>query len=826
MKFLVTKVSYRVQKGRLLVDVYGRGENGDRVHKILTGTRPYFYAKTKPTKQSQLITEVTSEGVDIFGNHLWKIYTRYPSDVPIIREWWPSNEHYEANIYYEQRIRIDYDCYGVIEVPDKKMISLHDIVKVDAVDVKPRYAIADIEVDAKAADPKNPIYEVVSITIYDSVIKAYLTIIVGSVDKPRAMQIMNETLLKMVKGDQEKYEKYRFKGQWNIIPVKTEEELFAKLSNYMLKYEPDIFTGWYFVDFDWEYLMKRAEHEKYPSPDFRSREAFDLLPGYSRIHEGENRSSLEWCANEDFGFGKLKYEGTLQDLYRSDRDRFAAYNMWDVYLCELLNAKRNILGFHVMLSNVSSCPLHKTVNNSWIIDAYMLKFVYEQYVLPTNPLSTTGNVDKGAYVHEPSNGIFENVLLFDLKSEYPSLIISSNLSPETRWNGSEPPKDTENYYKTPRGNYYDKRRVGILPRMIRELIETRNAIIKKRDSYLHKSPEWEMYNDMQRSFKEMTNSAYGVMAYKGFRMRDAEVGSDITAYARKNVEWIIDQVRKMGYKDLYADTDSVFVQAKGKTIEERKEEGYRIIDLINKSFVEFGDQYGLKELRILLQFKMIYSLWVQVAEEVEEKGVKKLKGAKRYIGLIDWYEGKDIRDEPLDKRKEVKGFEVKRVNVAPYAKKIQHKVFDMILTRIPPEEIGKFIRGVHQAIKLGKIAPEMLAIPASVGQESYSPVPAFIRSVYYTKDVLGIDMTPVGSDFIWCYGYMKDKPLVHCKGVDDCAVAMPSGDKFPDDFIMNTDRMIERNLIGPLDSIVRGIGLGDIRDLLSPTKSRSLEAFA
>jgi hypothetical protein len=120
----------------------------------------------------------------------------------------------------------------------------------------------------------------------------------------------------------------------------------------------------------------------------------------------------------------------------------------------------------------------------------------------------------------------------------------------------------------------------------------------------------------------------------------------------------------------------------------------------------------------------------------------------------------------------------------------------------------------------------MFAIPASVGQETYKPVPAFIRAVYYSRDALGIDMTSVGSDYIWCYGHVKDKPLVHCNSEMDCAVAIAAGSKFPEGFVLNTEKMIERTLIGPLDSIVRGIGLGEITDLLASTRTTSLVSFA
>lgn len=835
MKFLVTKVNYRIPNGRLVVDVYGRSEDGKRVHKVLKGTQPYFYSLDKPPRKSAMITKVTREGQDIFENDLYKIYTRFPSDVAKVREWFDQHRHYEANVLYDNRVKIDFDCFGVIETPEQKVITTTQITRLEGEDIKPRYSIQDIELDTDKADPDNPKDEVISNTIYDSHADAYLSIVVGRVDKDRILEILDEELLKMVGGDKKKFEKYRFKEKLNIISVMTEEELFGKLGKYFDKYQPDVISGWNFEHFDWKYMIERVKKERYSSPDFRSREIFDMMKGYSRLHEGENREGLDWCADNDFGFGKLKFKGGIPELYRTDRDRFVAYNIWDVYLTELLNRKRNILGFHLMLSNLSSCPLHKCIYNSRVIDSFALFFLNGKHVLPTYPATKAGRVDEGGYVHDPARGVFDNLLVFDLKSEYPSIIISSNLSPETLWRKKDPPPDPENYYKTPRGNYYDKRKKGILPIVMEFLMSERDEMKEKRNSHDVGTPTYDMFNDMQRAFKELMNSFYGVMVYRDFRLRDTEVGSDITAYARENVKWIINVANELGYIDIYADTDSVFVQSK-YTIDDYEtyealldaqiEEGFKLVNAINDTFGEFGARYGMEDLNLLLQFEKIYEIWFQAAEETKVKGVMKLKGAKRYVGLISWKDGNKLLHEPLDIRKEVKGFEVKRINVAPYAKKVQHKVFDLILTKTPPDDVGKFIRGVHKAIITGKVPPELLAIPAKVNQEKYDPMPAFIRAVYYTKASLGIDMTDVGSNFIWCYGHLKDKPIVHAKGIKDCAMAIPQGEKFPETFEININKMVERTIKGPLDSIVSGIGLGDIDELLSSMKTPALETFA
>jgi DNA polymerase elongation subunit (family B) len=469
-----------------VVDVFGRDEGGKRVHKVLTGTRPYFYARRPPHRQSTKIAGVVQDAEDIFGNPVHRIYTTVPSDVPEIRAWYPRQDTFEANVLYDQRIRVDEQCFGVVDTPDSDIIRPGSVRRVEGVSIEPRYAHVDIETDGPASVDE-PRAEVISVSVYDSFADMVLTIVVGRVDEPRVRECIDSALRDMVGGDEGKFEEHRFRTRLKIVTVMSEEELFEKLDAYLTKYRPDLFLAWN-VDFDYDYLVNRAKAEGYRL-SLRNVEKFDVMKGYSRIHEGANRESLEWCSNRDFGFGKVSYSGTISEFYRRDRERFVAYNVWDVHLSEKLNRKRNILGFHLSIAGVSSASISNTIYNSRIIDAMMLYFVKHvlkrDRVLPTYP-SEGGVIDQGSYVHEPARGRFRKVLVLDLKSEYPSAIISFNLSPETRWRGDAPPPDPENYYVTPRGNYYRKGPVGILPAMLMMLMSERDEM--KRTRELHPVP--------------------------------------------------------------------------------------------------------------------------------------------------------------------------------------------------------------------------------------------------------------------------------------------------------------------------------------------------
>ena len=76
--------------------------------------------------------------------------------------------------------------------------------------------------------------------------------------------------------------------------------------------------------------------------------------------------------------------------------------------------------------------------------------------VPNKSKGSWGHV-VGGYVKEPSHGIYENIVYFDFRSLYPSIIISKNISPDTLTeNGNEEtchiaPEFCHKFKKEPKG---------------------------------------------------------------------------------------------------------------------------------------------------------------------------------------------------------------------------------------------------------------------------------------------------------------------------------------------------------------------------------------
>jgi len=147
----------------------------------------------------------------------------------------------------------------------------------------------------------------------------------------------------------------------------------------------------------------------------------------------------------------------------------------------------------------------------------------------------------GGYVIEPAPGLYENVLVFDFKSLYPSIIMTFMIDPL----GFRAP-DTDRI-PTPVGTSFSKTR-SILPEIIRELMAARAAAVEQKNPYL------------SQAIKLMMNSFAGVLGSTGCRFFSEDVSPSITRTGQYILKTSVGHIEKScGHKVIYGDTDSIFV---------------------------------------------------------------------------------------------------------------------------------------------------------------------------------------------------------------------------------------------------------------------------
>lgn len=250
---------------------------------------------------------------------------------------------------------------------------------------------------------------------------------------------------------------------------KNEAELLQRFLDHYCKDRPDILSGWNSEIFDIPYIINRVRNVlgEEATRLFSPVHSEIMKPIYQRIYRGnfgmqtikyvvEGVSMLDYLdvyktfsmgmrdsykldniAHIELGENKVDIGDTnLAELSLNDWKTFVDYNIHDVRLLVRLEAKLMYMDLARMLSYVGLTPFNaalgtiSTVNGRAIVEARKQD---PPRVIPTF-IKGDDRTEKyeGAYVGEPQRGFQNNIISFDANSLYPSVMITLNLSPETK----------------------------------------------------------------------------------------------------------------------------------------------------------------------------------------------------------------------------------------------------------------------------------------------------------------------------------------------------------------------------------------------------------
>ena len=375
--------------------------------------------------------------------------------------------------------------------------------------------------------------------------------------------------------------------------------------------DTDILSGWNSEFFDMPYIAKRLEllgggKDKYlrklnfdgapDAPVFKealqnektgqtaliveltSRVHFDYLLLFKK-YEQMNRPSykLENIGEEIVPeLPKLKYDGPLADLYRRDFGYFVRYNLRDT---EVLDGFERKLGY-IQLANEMyhmSTGLAKHVFGTIKLSEFAVinECHHELNGLVVNDVHRP-DVDrpiKGALVLYPQIGEHEYVGSIDIKSLYPSSILTINISPETLRGQfvdeeaafraiacgaytklvflpeqGEPEEHTADEWRTILwerkwaisgwGTVFDQTKIGIFPTILdkwfKQRIEYQKLMKKAKED--NDKDKADYYDRLQYVFKIKLNSFYGALSNLYFRFYDLRMGESTTGSGRAIVK--------------------------------------------------------------------------------------------------------------------------------------------------------------------------------------------------------------------------------------------------------------------------------------------------
>ncbi len=275
----------------------------------------------------------------------------------------------------------------------------------------------------------------------------------------------------------------------------------------------------------------------------------------------------------------------------------------------------------------------------------------------------------GAFVMEPTKkGILQGVHVADFASLYPSIILTWNMSPETKRdipvNGPIP----DGHCRSPKtGIGFTTEFEGILPTALREMIRMRKEWSDKAASLPPGTPEAKEAQRRSMAYKVAANSFYGVVGSPFSRYYDRSVGESVTQNGVWLIQHTIAAAEERDIAVVYGDTDSFFSMNSSRTDME--------------SFVAWCNEDLYPRLLSSVGCREEHRA-IKLAYEKEFERIV-IVTKKRYAGAFRHYKGTAAKPMPapgeaFDKKRhskpEIKGLEFKRGDAIVVAQKLQEKV--------------------------------------------------------------------------------------------------------------------------------------------------------
>ena len=452
----------------------------------------------------------------------------------------------------------------------------------------------DIEVarGKKYSKPAEALNTITSISYYDSVSKQYICLLLNPA------------------GD--------IKSKDNIKVFNTEPGMLSYFLNEFRRIDPSIVTGWHTSGFDIPYLYNRicnvlgkksarklspigvvytSEYKGNYEVIIAGVNCMDYLTLYKKFTYNEEPSyTLDAISMKELGRGKVKYEGSLDQLYENDIEKFVEYNISDVELVVALDAKLDFIEIARGICHKGHVSYEDFPYSSKYLDGACLTYgKRKNIVLIGKAVKRTDQIDRdaeGAFVKSPKPGLYKYVYDLDIESEYPNNIRTLNISPETKWgrisdwNPSDLANDVIKPYKVQKiKNIFDEFDLNQSPDIevtdLRKFLDE-NQLTISAAGIMYKTDQigmvpailamekYKYYNRKQLVTKILLNSLYGVLLLRTFRFYDLENGESVTMTGQHLIQYSSDMgnvyyKRHIQNNDrdycLYIDTDAVFFEA-------------------------------------------------------------------------------------------------------------------------------------------------------------------------------------------------------------------------------------------------------------------------
>ncbi|MFW5904206.1 MAG: DNA-directed DNA polymerase [Candidatus Saliniplasma sp.] len=685
--------SYSSIEGGVVIELFGRTEQGESVTLLYDDFKPYFYLVNPP---NQIVGELErdEEIVKIESKELWvdggmepckKVVLRYPFKVPGYRNKYKGHcKILAADIPYIQRFIYDMDLGSTVIVEGKKI-------------ERDKYT-TDMVIEVEGFEESEPLKLELKTLSFD---------IENSIEANRIFTIC---CVVNYKGERKSKSFY---GE--------EKEILEDFRDFVNSIDPDVITGYNINGYDIPHIESRVEEIGLGSLDI-GRDGSGLNKVGNRYWKVNGRIVADawWSVRTEMNLKRETLDHVSKELLGREKDdvnpkeidreweenqeKVIDYCTLDAELALEILIELGILDKAMDMATVSKLPVDEGLNGrtSTLVDSILIREADKRGVgVPLTSHTGKGSKIKGGYVHSIEPGLYHWVSVLDFKSMYPSIIMENNICFTTL--------SDEGSIESPTGVKFlsPEQKEGILPGLLKDLMEERDSVKKKmREAEDEKVKDY--YGGLQAAIKVLMNSFYGVFASSFYRFTDKRIGESITAFARKNIKELIEKLEEDGLKVIYSDTDSVFFRSPKEDLEETVELSKNIAEDYSKG-------------AIILEFEKVLNPFFS-------HGMK-----KRYVGKIIWPE-----EDML-----VRGYELRRSDSFGAQNEALEDVFQHILDDDIDGAIEIAKRWIEKT-RNGEVEPEELVISRTCKKYSYYKNPDSMPNVQAARKMesKGFEFTP------------------------------------------------------------------------------------
>ena len=377
-----------------------------------------------------------------------------------------------------------------------------------------------------------------------------------------------------------------------VFQVSSEKEMIEEFIKIIKENNVDIIVGYNSDNFDFPYLKDRAKlfgidldvgmdesDIKFIRRGYANAASFkglihvDLYLVMRRYMTLE-RYTLERVYYELFGEEKIDVPGDriweFWDNEGEELDDLFDYSLDDVV--STLKIAEQTLPLNLELTRIIGQPLFDVSRMATGQQAewFLVKQAYfDGEVVPNKQGSNftdraSADDNEGGYVREPEKGLHENLVQFDFRSLYPSIIISKNISPDVLV--LEDVENEEDYNISPEHDLkFKKNPQGFIPSVIDKILQERFRI-KREMKASEDETEKKALDVQQQAIKRLANTMYGIYGFPRFRWYSFECAKAITSWGREYIKSSIKKAEEFGFYAIYADTDGFYA----KYVKEKK----------------------------------------------------------------------------------------------------------------------------------------------------------------------------------------------------------------------------------------------------------------